>query len=170
MFVWSALLKSVGAWISNKDHPNHADACTKCCQREKSIEKEHIWYRISRTAAATHVFNQLICAYCCLVIYCGHLNTPQNMFLHMLRVSLLKACSIDTVKWRKCDYQGKRLGKNLWVEVVPANRSERSQNSLSRRCVNCGCQSQHHKLTKTCGVYLGGGQITETCKHLVSKP
>ena len=69
MFVWSALLKSVGAWISNKDHPNHADACTKCCQREKSIEKEHIWYRISRTAAATHVFNQLICAYCCLVIY-----------------------------------------------------------------------------------------------------
>ena len=100
----------------------------------------------------------------------GQLNTPQNMFLHMLGVSRLKACYIDSVKWRKCESGRKDMEKNLWVKVVPANRSERFQNSLSRRCVNCGCQSQHHKLTKTCGVYLGGGQITETCKHLTSKP
>ena len=105
----------------------------------------------------------------------GQLNTPQNMFFytetHISKLSILIQLSRESVQ---CTYKRKKYVETILVnfflvEVVPANRSERSQNSLSRRCLNCGCQSQHPKLTKTCGVYLGGGQITETCKHLTSK-
>ena len=87
---------------------------------------------------------------------------------HISKLAILIQLSRESVH-----IKGKRCRDNFWiflVEVLPVNRSERSQNSLSRWCVNCGCQSQHHKLTETWGIYLGGGQITETCKHLTSKP